>query len=187
MPDRPLPERYPHSSGLPWLLLARSVASGCGSGFSPVAPGTAGSVAAFIPGLLLARTGALLPSLLAMIALGLWSVSYSLRYDAASLEYKTGSLGYDPGTIPGGTHGAQDPQWIVVDEWIGLWIALLGSAGSVWTGVIALVLFRIFDVWKPGPVGWAEKLPGAWGILADDIVAGVLGLVTCEVLLQVVV
>jgi phosphatidylglycerophosphatase A len=69
----------------------------------------------------------------------------------------------------------EDPQWIVIDEWAGLFVALLGLApfqlGYVLT---AFVLFRLFDASKVGPVGWAERLPRQFGIMADDLVAGAL-------------
>jgi phosphatidylglycerophosphatase A len=74
----------------------------------------------------------------------------------------------------------------VIDEWAGLFVALCGvdlfSFGQV---VIALVGFRLFDIVKPGPVAWAERLPGAIGVMADDIVAGglvFLGFVVCGVI-----
>ena len=42
------------------------------------------------------------------------------------------------------------------------------------TAVAGFALFRLFDIWKPGPVSWAERLPGGWGVMADDAVAGIL-------------
>jgi phosphatidylglycerophosphatase A len=73
--------------------------------------------------------------------------------------------------------GGEDPQWIVIDEWAGVCIALIGADPRNLLGVLgALVMFRIFDIVKPGPVSWAEDLPGAWGIMADDVIAGVCAL-----------
>ena len=67
------------------------------------------------------------------------------------------------------------PQWIVIDEWAGLFIALVGLQPSQWLLVlVAWISFRFFDVSKIGPVGVAERLPGAIGIMGDDVVAGVL-------------
>ena len=68
-----------------------------------------------------------------------------------------------------------DPRRFVLDEAAGMWLALLlvPSLGNpVWTALAALALFRLFDIWKPGLVGMAERLPGAAGVLADDLVAG---------------
>jgi phosphatidylglycerophosphatase A len=74
--------------------------------------------------------------------------------------------------------GKKDPQEVVVDEVSGQWLALLaspamlsGSAG--WKSFLAgFILFRVFDMTKPFPAGRAESLPGGWGIMADDWVAG---------------
>lgn len=68
---------------------------------------------------------------------------------------------------------ASDPQWIVIDEVIGLWCACAGLPCSWHTYLIGALLFRLFDISKWGPIGWLERLPGAAGILADDIGAGI--------------
>jgi phosphatidylglycerophosphatase A len=129
--------------------LARLVASFLGIGFLPRAPGTAGSIAALFPGLLLlwASPAALAAGVVVVTLAGLWAVR------AAGAE--------------------DDPGWVVIDEVAGQWIALLGMAHPTVQGaLVALVAFRTFDIAKPGPVGWAERLPGAAGVMADDVVAG---------------
>lgn len=70
-----------------------------------------------------------------------------------------------------------DPSYIVIDEWVGQWIALSFLPVSLSYGLIALALFRFFDISKVGPVGYFEKLPGAIGVMLDDVVAGFLTLV----------
>jgi phosphatidylglycerophosphatase A len=76
-----------------------------------------------------------------------------------------------------------DPSEIVVDEVVGQWIALLpvafGAARTgadvlaLWPGIVAaFVLFRLFDIWKPGPVGWADRRGDALGVMLDDVIAG---------------
>ncbi|GAA5069798.1 phosphatidylglycerophosphatase A [Roseibacterium beibuensis] len=83
------------------------------------------------------------------------------------------------------TEGAEtkDPSEIVIDEVVGQWIALWPvSYGAVFAGVgfwdlypgviTAFLAFRAFDIWKPGPVGWADRKPGALGVMADDVIAG---------------
>ncbi|MBC8346694.1 MAG: phosphatidylglycerophosphatase A [Candidatus Marinimicrobia bacterium] len=67
-----------------------------------------------------------------------------------------------------------DPSRIVIDEWVGQWLALSMMPVTVTTGVIGLIAFRIFDILKPGPVRWMERLPGGWGIMADDVAAGIM-------------
>jgi phosphatidylglycerophosphatase A len=77
------------------------------------------------------------------------------------------------------TSGKKDPQHVVVDEVSGQWLALLASPGAFtgglgWKSFLAgLILFRAFDITKPFPARDAEALPGGWGIMADDWVAGV--------------
>lgn len=71
--------------------------------------------------------------------------------------------------------GSHDDSRIVIDEWVGVWIALwgLGPAITVWF-ILAVLLFRFFDVMK-GPWGHAlQKLPGGWGVVMDDVCAGIL-------------
>jgi phosphatidylglycerophosphatase A len=76
-----------------------------------------------------------------------------------------------------GANSAKDPQWIVIDEWAGLFVALVGVNWRVgWQVLLAVILFRIFDISKVGPIRSAERLPGAVGIMADDVVAGVFAL-----------
>ncbi|MFQ6548376.1 phosphatidylglycerophosphatase A [Aestuariibius sp. 2305UL40-4] len=86
-----------------------------------------------------------------------------------------------------------DPSEVVIDEVVGQWISLLpilfGAAANgvsvfaLWPGwVAAFVLFRLFDIWKPGPVGWGERRHGALGVMLDDVIAGVLAAVGVTVL-----
>ena len=72
--------------------------------------------------------------------------------------------------------GTTDPSEIIIDEWVGQWIALLALPQTWISAVIALVFFRIFDIAKPGPINNLQKLPGGWGIMVDDIVAGIFAL-----------
>lgn len=80
----------------------------------------------------------------------------------------------------------KDPSEIVIDEVVGMWIALWPLSAGLWLGgadpwvfpwpgwVGAFVMFRLFDVWKPGPVGWADRQPGTMGVMLDDVIAGAL-------------
>jgi hypothetical protein len=70
--------------------------------------------------------------------------------------------------------GMKDPQFVVVDEVVGQWLALAGARALNWKAwLAAFVLFRLFDIWKPFPVRQLESLPGGVGIVADDLMAGV--------------
>ncbi|NCO88032.1 MAG: phosphatidylglycerophosphatase A [Rhodobacterales bacterium] len=87
----------------------------------------------------------------------------------------------------------KDPGHIVIDEVVGQWIALwpifFGAAGAsvgllaLWPGWVAgFLLFRLFDIWKPGPIGWADRRGDAEGVMLDDILAGIAAAV-CVTLL----
>jgi phosphatidylglycerophosphatase A len=72
--------------------------------------------------------------------------------------------------------GEEDPRQVVVDEAVGQWVTLAGAAVYNWKSLVAaLLLFRVLDVFKPFPIRRAEKLPGGYGIMADDVLAGILG------------
>ncbi len=126
-----------------------------GCGWSPKAPGTVGSLGAFVVAvpLLLAGTpwwGWILLTAITLIP--------SIRVaDIVARE-----------------SGRKDPQFVVIDEVLGQWITLAGLSRLTWLNVLlAFGLFRLFDIWKPWPVRYFERLPGGTGIVMDDIVAGI--------------
>ena len=90
--------------------------------------------------------------------------------------------------------GIKDPQEVVIDEIAGQGLALLGIAlvhHSLvdWTQVVveisaAFALFRLFDIWKPWPIRRLEKLPGGWGIMADDLAAGAISALILALLIH---
>ena len=72
-------------------------------------------------------------------------------------------------------HGIKDASQIVSDEVLGMWLALLLLPDIWWLVVLAFLLFRLLDIAKPGPIGWLDKrLPGGAGVMADDVLAGLL-------------
>lgn len=92
--------------------------------------------------------------------------------------------------------GIEDPGWIVIDEVAGQWVALLpltfGAAsvgvgiGALWPGwIAAFALFRLFDIWKPGPVGAADRRGDVTGVMLDDVIAGAMAAV-CVILLAAI-
>jgi len=140
----------------------KTIASGFGAGFCPVAPGTAGALLAtlvwiglgFLTPYLFEVTIALV---IVFTVLGIWSSNV--------LEPEWG----------------KDPARIVVDEMVGVWIPLLVVDASqpyyyAYT-LAAFVLFRLFDIFKPLGIRRLEKLPGGWGVMMDDIVAGIYSLI----------
>lgn len=131
--------------------MSRWVASVLGVGFFPVAPGTAGSVVGLLTG--------------AALMLGPpWLLPLGAALAAVAGYVVIPRVVTDPNA---------DPGWVVIDEVTGQWIAMLGLAGVSAVGLAAaFVGFRLLDIWKPGPVGWADRQPGAFGIMTDDILAG---------------
>ncbi len=72
--------------------------------------------------------------------------------------------------------GQKDPHVVVVDEVLGQWLTLAGTATLNWKSwLAAFALFRLFDIWKPPPARQVEALPGGIGIVADDLMAGLYG------------
>ncbi|MBX7145109.1 MAG: phosphatidylglycerophosphatase A [Oligoflexia bacterium] len=144
----------------------RFIATGCYSGLLPGAPGTWGSLACLCAWLALSFSSPIYSAFLAVfvIVLGILSTRAYLT--------QTPELG-------------QDPACVVVDEWAGMLITLLplNSNAPYWQPVLAFALFRTFDIIKPWPVGRMERLPGAWGIMLDDVVAGIIA---AAILLMVV-
>lgn len=133
--------------------MSRVVASFGGVGFCPVAPGTAGSVAAVALGAGLMQGG---PWVLA---------------SAAALAAVAG-FAFIPRAV---TDRDADPGWVVIDEVAGQWLAMLGLDAVSWMGLLAAFAgFRLLDIWKPGPVGWADRQHGAVGIMVDDLIAGAI-------------
>nr|WP_208022448.1 phosphatidylglycerophosphatase A [Aestuariicella hydrocarbonica] len=144
-------------------LIVRPVhwlAFGFGSGLSPKAPGTAGTVVAIPLYLLLSQlplAGYLLV-VLATFALGVYLCDKTSR-----------------------DLGVHDHPGIVWDEFVGYWITMIAApAGWVWV-VIGFLWFRLFDVLKPWPIRWLdEHVHGGFGIMIDDVLAGVMALVCVQ-------
>lgn len=150
-------------------LLPKLIATTLGAGYWPWGPGTAGAIV----GLLVWMLVALMPSvwgafgvtcalIVVFTALGVWSSTVAERY-------------WGP-----------DPSKAVIDETVGQWITMLPlcawvgphswHSGTMWIGAgISLVLFRFFDIAKPLGVRRMEALPAGWGVMADDVLAGIYG------------
>ena len=86
-------------------------------------------------------------------------------------------VGIPAATMVAQEAGREDPGFVVVDEVAGQWIALIGMRPDWRHALLALVLFRLFDIWKPWPIRRLEALPEGTGVMLDDVAAGVLALV----------
>lgn len=136
------------------------VSTGFGSGFFPVAPGTAGSVVALALWWFLLAP---IEPFVQMVILAAACVASVLVVDHACRQ-----------------RGVRDDQAIVLDEMIGMWITLWAAPRSAGLVGFGFLLFRLFDVLKPWPISWAERrLGGGLGVVMDDVFAGVLA---CAVL-----
>lgn len=134
-----------------------------GAGCLRPAPGTWGSIAAALCAwiaLLLMPASidrlALLSATAVVTALGIWAAPAAIRH-----------------------FGVEDPSQVVIDEVAGTWLAIAclpaHALAHPWLAVlVAVALFRVFDIAKPWPVGLCEHLPGGWGIMADDLAAGAI-------------
>jgi phosphatidylglycerophosphatase A len=131
------------------MRFARLLACGFGVGFTPKVPGTAGSLVALVAGSVMLRSSPYTLAVAIVLAsgAGLWAIA-ACRAD-------------------------DDPGWVVIDEFVGQWITMLPLTLPTPRGLLAaFVLFRLFDIVKPGPVAWAERLRGSPGVMVDDMVAG---------------
>lgn len=82
------------------------------------------------------------------------------------------------------TCGVKDPQFVVIDEVAGQLVALIAVPLAWKTFLVGFILFRVFDMWKPFPIGQLERLPEGTGIVVDDLGAGVYALVIVHLLLH---
>jgi len=143
----------------PWAWI---VATFFGAGLGKPGPGTWGSVAALL--LWAAVAWGLHPAPIALFLILLAGIALSIL------------LGVPAATIAARESGRHDPGFVVIDEVAGQWIALLGSRADWRHALIALILFRLFDITKPFPARQLESLPGGWGIVFDDVAAGLYAL-----------
>jgi phosphatidylglycerophosphatase A len=139
-------------------LWAWAIATFFGAGLLKPGPGTWGSVAALL--------------LWAALAMGAHAPSSTLLIALIAGIVVSVAVGVPAATIAARESGRKDPGFVVIDEVAGQWIALLGSPADWKHGLIALVLFRLFDITKPFPARQLEALPEGWGIVFDDVAAG---------------
>ena len=142
--------------------LANWVSSVFKIGYLPIAPGTWGSLAAVVLWYLIIEsisTITFIVTIIIIFILGVYTSSITERYSAQ-----------------------KDPSVIVIDEWVGQWIALLFLPKSLLLGLVTFILFRLFDIWKPFPIKTLDKMPSGWGIMLDDALAGFYALLVLSVL-----
>ena len=155
------------------LRASTVVASVFGIGYFQVAPGTVMSAVAVPLAILIAIHGGggvgLLAASIAVFAIGVLACADHVR-----------------------STGRQDPSECVIDELAGQWLAcafavlpfggLRSDTISLPAFALAFGLFRLFDIWKPWPVSWADKKTTALGVMLDDVLAGVLAAICVSAL-----
>jgi phosphatidylglycerophosphatase A len=133
--------------------LSLAVATACGVGYVPFAPGTFGSLAGLVLFAGVRATGQPaieIASIVAVFLVGTWAAT------AAETHF-----------------GGIDPGPVVIDEVLGMLVTLALSPVSATGALAGFVLFRIFDVVKPPPCNRLERLPGGWGVMCDDLMAAI--------------
>ena len=145
------------------LLVHKWIATSLGTGYLPVAPGTWGSIFGIIVLFFLQYFSCLSQELLVALIIffffiGTWSTHV--------LEKEWG----------------KDPSRVVIDETVGVWvnIVFLPFQWQIW--LIGLILFRVLDIWKPLGIRRLENVKGAWGVMLDDLAAGIIGNVILQVM-----
>ena len=130
------------------------LATGMGLGFSPLAPGTVGALGGCIIACLLRQYTTSHVFILAFLIILFFFLGV---HSSNKLEKDWG----------------KDPSKVVIDEVVGMWISMLMiPSGWIYT-IAAFVLFRFFDIYKPFFIRKMEKLKGGWGIMIDDVLAGI--------------
>jgi phosphatidylglycerophosphatase A len=92
------------------------------------------------------------------------------------------ALGIPAATRVAQESGREDPGHVVIDEVAGQWLTLTVCWPDWPHALLALALFRLFDITKPWPIRKLERLPGGWGIMLDDLAAGLFGLIVLLVI-----
>ncbi|MBI1806441.1 MAG: phosphatidylglycerophosphatase A [Ignavibacteria bacterium] len=142
-------------------LFTRVVATGLFAGYSPIAPGTTGSVVGLALYALLGTDNLLIFSIAIVVTFFLGTVVSS------QMERLLG----------------EDPPVVVIDEIVGMWISLWLLPKTIWLALGAFFIFRIYDIIKPQPARTFESIKNGWGIMLDDVVAGVYANLTMRLLL----
>jgi phosphatidylglycerophosphatase A len=147
---------------------AHLVATFFGAGRLKPGPGTWGSVAALLLWAAFARFAHPSP--------------HTLLFALLAAIVTAAALGVPAATIAERESGSTDPGFVVIDEVIGQWITLLFCPFNWPHALIALILFRLFDITKPFPIRRLESLPAGWGIVFDDVAAGLYALVVASLI-----
>ncbi len=136
--------------------VALVIATWFGTGFAPVASGTVATLAT-------------VPLYLALVSLPPQGARLPIYLAATILIAVLGAVAAGVVERRLGTH---DPSEVVIDEVAGFLVTMLLVPPGAFTLAVGFLAFRAFDIFKPWPAGRAERIPGGWGIMADDLICG---------------
>ncbi len=131
----------------------RLIATGFFAGYSVFAPGTVGTVVALV-----------IYCLLPPLSLFSWIVFLTLLFPLGVYTASAGESVW-----------GKDPAPVVIDEIVGFFVTMFWLPFSLWLGIAGFFLFRALDIVKPPPARQSEALPGGWGVVVDDVIAGIYG------------
>ena len=166
--NAPVDPEQEHGPQAPFV--ARLLATGLFIGYIPWASGTLGTLLGLAVYLLPGAQTMLIPLIAAGLILGTIASGMVAREEGHRLSKIAEHVKsrFQPEGTP-----HPDPSIVVIDEVVGMWIALVAIPPGVLPIVITFLLFRLFDILKPAPAHHLEHLPGGWGIMLDDVVAGI--------------
>lgn len=156
--------------------MRKFLVTGLGAGYAPIAPGTAGSAAVIAIYILLSWLD---PGCF-------WSQSAVL----AGIVILSSVICVSLGRFAEQTFGKKDPGQVTIDEWAGQALALVALPTALtWSNrltvaITAFLLFRLFDILKPAPANRLQALPAGWGILVDDLIAGLYANIVAQLFLR---
>lgn len=143
--------------------IALTIATGLGLGYCPFAPGTVGTLLGIVLFFLIQGSRLSLPAGL-VTAVGLFLAGVWASQAASKIFPE------------------KDSRKIVIDEVTGCFIFLLFIPYVKWCIITAFILYRLFDIWKPFPARQSEDLPGGWGIMTDDLIAGIYTIIATNII-----
>jgi len=152
-------------------LLIKAISTVLGVGYSPIAPGTCGAIVACIFfwyggdfGLISLTTIIILTFILGTITATLHERDYILKF---------------------GEVNGHDPQVVVIDEFVGMLISLIALPKTLPILIASFILFRFFDIVKPFPINRSQNLSSGWGIMMDDVIAGLFANILIQLYLLI--
>ena len=167
----------------PPFFLARFIATGAFTGLSPWASGTVGTLAGLLIVLIPGATAPLPLALL--IAAGFVVGARAANAVARHVGHRlTATAARTKELFQPGEHAVPDPSMVVIDEIVGVWIAIFLLPPTLPAYACAFIAFRGFDILKPPPALQLERVPGGWGIMLDDVVAGIYANIVSQVIIR---